>query len=47
MSRDAMPITSDRAAAKMMAPIASNKSSVKDMAHRVMRPRPSVAAGAW
>src|ERR1700733_9197432 len=31
MSRDAMPITRDRAAANMMAPMASNRSSLKDI----------------
>jgi hypothetical protein len=42
-----MPITRLKAAANMMAPIMSNKSSVKDIVHRAMRPEPAVTAGAW
>jgi hypothetical protein len=47
INREAMPIARLVAAAKTMAPIASNRISVKDMVHQAMRPRPAVAAGAW
>jgi hypothetical protein len=42
-----MPMATVMAAAKMMAPITSNRISLKDIAHRRMRPQPSVTAGAW
>jgi hypothetical protein len=46
-TRNAMPIASVMAAANMRVPITSNTISLKDIAHQVMRPQPSVAAGAW
>jgi hypothetical protein len=46
MSRDAMPITTDMAAANMIAPTTSNRISVNDIAHQAMRPQPAVTAGA-
>jgi hypothetical protein len=46
ISREAIPMTKVIAAAKMKAPITSNRISDNDITHQEMRLQPSVAAGA-
>jgi hypothetical protein len=45
-TRDAIPIARVMAVANIRVPITSNTISPKDIAHKVMMPQPSVAAGA-